>query len=175
MKKILLLSFLFLLTSTSLIAQKQGISIGGNVYFPVGNWAEEANTGFGGTASYEYQLSKEFAGVIFSGYSGFSSDIAGTDWTVVPLLIGGKFYFTPKWDWYIAGLLGVDFITANVSTTIAGQPVDGSSSTSDFAGNLNFGYELKTSSKGAVDFSAGYVFVSEFSYFGIRVAYLFRF
>jgi hypothetical protein len=174
MKKLFIFTFLFLLLSTLSLAQNQGISIGGNVYFPVGDWSDYANTGWGGSASYEHQLSNEVAGVVYSGYTSFSSN-ANTDVTIVPLLVGAKFYFTPKWDWYIAGLLGVDFITAEASTTIGGQTYSASSSTTDFAGNINFGYEVKTSDKGAVDLSAGFVYVSDYSYFGMRLAYIFRF
>ena len=38
---LLLVTMLF---STSLFAQKQGISLGGNVHFPVGDWADFAST-----------------------------------------------------------------------------------------------------------------------------------
>jgi hypothetical protein len=51
MKKLVLFLFVVLISSTSLIAQRQGISIGGNVYFPVGDWAEFANIGYGGSAT----------------------------------------------------------------------------------------------------------------------------
>jgi hypothetical protein len=174
MKNMYLFLIVLLLSSTSLFAQKQGISIGGNVYFPVGDWSDYANTGFGGSASYEHQLSKEVAGVIYTGYTSFSSDVEGSSWTVVPLLAGAKFYFTPKWDWYIAALLGVDFVTADVSTTIQGQLYESSASSTEFAGNINFGYEVQTSEKGAVDISAGFVYVDQLSYFGMRLAYIFR-
>ncbi len=173
MKNLFLFLIVILLASSSLLAQKKGISIGGNVYFPVGDWSDYANTGWGGSASYEHQLSKEVAGVIYSGYTAFSAD-AGADVTIVPLLVGAKFYFTPKWDWYIAGMLGVDFVTADASTTIGGQTYSSSASSTEFAGNINFGYEVQTSDKGAVDISAGFVYVSDFSYFGMRLAYIFR-
>jgi len=174
MKKLSMLVIFILLASTTIFAQKQGISIGGNVLFPVGDWAEYANTGWGGSATYEHQLSKEVAGIIYSGYTAFSSD-AGSDWTIVPLLVGAKFYFTPKWDWYITGMLGVDFVTADASTTIGGQTYSASASSTEFAGNINFGYEIQTSDKGALDISAGFVYVSDLSYFGMRLAYIFRF
>ena len=41
-KLVLFLIILYYLSSGYLIAQRQGISIGGNVYFPVGDWAEVA-------------------------------------------------------------------------------------------------------------------------------------
>ncbi len=174
MKKIFFLLIVLIFSSTFLLAQKQGISIGGNVYFPVGDWSDVANTGFGGSATYEHQLSKQVAGVIYSGYTSFSSDVEGFSWTVVPLLVGAKFYFTPKWDWYIAGLLGVDFVTADYSISAGGYTSEGSESSTEFAGNFNFGYEVKTSNKGSVDISAGFVYVNQLSYFGMRLAYIFR-
>jgi hypothetical protein len=170
MKNFYLILFVAFTLSTSLFAQQPGISIGGNVYFPVGDWAELANIGYGGSVTYEHPLGKGIAGVIYSGYTYFGGDTEGFSWTMVPLVAGAKFYFTPKLDWYMAGLIGVNFVTAK--TTILG--VDYSASSTEFAGNLNFGYEVKTSEKGAVDISAGFVYINELSYFGMRLAYIFK-
>jgi hypothetical protein len=170
MKNFYLILIVALSLSTSLFAQQPGISIGGNVYFPVGDWANIANIGYGGSITYEHPLGKGIAGVIYSGYTYFGGDTEGFSWTMVPLVAGAKFYFTPKLDWYLAGLIGVNFVTAK--TTILG--VDYSASSTEFAGNLNFGYEVKTSEKGAVDISAGFVYINELSYFGMRLAYIFK-
>ena len=170
MKNFFSLLILSLLLSTSLFAQKPGISIGGNVYFPVGDWADLANIGYGGSVTYEHPLGKGIAGVIYSGYTYFGGDTENFNWTMVPLLAGAKFYFTPKQDWYMAGLLGVSFL--NAKTTLLG--VEYTASSTEFAGNLNFGYEVKTSEKGAVDISAGFVYINELSYFGMRLAYIFK-
>jgi hypothetical protein len=141
-----------------LLAQRPGISIGGNVYIPVGNWSDIANTGFGGSATYEHPLGRNIMGVIYSGYTYFGSSSEA------------KFYFTPKQDWYIAALLGASFVTAK--TTVLNEEL--SASSTQFAGNLNFGYEVKTSEKGAVDISAGFIYISDLSYFGLRLAYIFK-
>ena len=170
MKNFYLILIVALTLSSSLFAQQPGISIGGNVYFPVGDWAELANIGYGGSVTYEHPLGKGIAGVIYSGFTYFGGDTEGFSWTMVPLVAGAKFYFTPKLDWYMAGLIGVNFVTAK--TTILG--VDYSASSTEFAGNLNFGYEVKTSEKGAVDISAGFVYINELSYFGMRLAYIFK-
>jgi hypothetical protein len=170
MKNFYLFLIVVLALSTSVFAQRQGISIGGNVYFPIGDWAEFASTGFGGSATYEHPLGRNIQGVIYSGYTVFSGDADGTDWTIVPLLAGAKFYFTPKLDWYAAVLLGANFVTAKSEF----QGVEYSASSTEFAGNANFGYEIKTSEKGSVDISAGFVYVNDLSYFGMRLAYIFR-
>ena len=34
---------------------------------------------------------------------------------MIPLLAGAKVYLSPKQDWYIAGLLGANFITAETT------------------------------------------------------------
>ena len=164
---LLILSFLL---STSLFAQKPGISLGGNVYFPVGDWSEFYSIGYGGSVTYEHPIAKNISGVIYSGYTYFGGETEGFNWTMVPLLAGAKFYFTPKQDWYMAGLLGVSFLTAK--TTLLG--IEYTASSTEFAGNINLGYEVKTSEKGAVDISAGYVYINELSYFGARVAYIFK-
>ena len=49
-----------------------------------------------------------------------------------------------------------------------------SASSTEFQGNINFGYEIKTSEQGAVDISAGFIYISDLSYFGMRLAYIFK-
>lgn len=166
MTKSFLLFVVALLISTSAIAQQQGISIGGNVHFPVGEWSDIANLGFGGSATYEHPIGRNLSGVIYSGYTYFPGVAESTNWTMVPLVAGVKAYINNKQDWYFAGLIGVNFITLNTSF--------GDASSTEFAGNANFGYELKTAENGAVDFSAGFVFINEQSYVGARIAYIFK-
>lgn len=166
MKNFYLVLIVALTLSTSLFAQKPGISIGGNVYFPVGEWADFYSIGYGGSVTYEHPLGRNIAGVIYSGYTYFGGETEGFSWTIVPLLAGAKFYFTPKQDWYIGALIGANFTT--LKTDI------GDVSETKFAGNVNFGYEVKTSEKGAVDISAGFVYIDQLSYFGMRLAYIFK-
>lgn len=173
MKKFYLFLVLGLILTSSVFAQKQGISLGGNVYFPVGDWADVASIGYGGSATYEHMFDKTIAGVLYSGYTVFDSDIEGGSWTIIPLLAGAKFYFNPKLDWYVVALIGVNFVTVESTTEIS--ETDVSASSTEFAGNINFGYELKTSEKGAVDISAGFVYIDQLSYFGMRLAYIFKF
>jgi hypothetical protein len=159
-----------MLFSTSLFAQKQGISLGGNVYFPVGDWAEVANIGYGGSVSYEHPIAENTSAMLYSGYTYFTGVTEGDSWTMIPLVAGVKAYLSAKLDWYLAGLLGVNFITKDYSNILA----TGSVSSTEFQGNVNFGYEVKTSEKGALDISAGYVYISGLNYIGGRVAYIFK-
>ena len=74
MKKSFFSVVVILVLSTTLItAQQPGISIGGNVYFPVGDWAEYASTGWGGSVTYEHPLGRQVSGIVYSGYTSFSS------------------------------------------------------------------------------------------------------
>lgn len=164
---LLLVTMLF---STTLFAQKAGISIGGNVHFPIGDWAEFANIGYGGSAAYEHPIARNTSIMLYSGYTYFAGVTEGDSWTMIPLVAGVKAYFSPKLDWYFAGLLGVNFLTKDYTNILA----TGSASSTEFAANLNFGYEIKTSEKGAVDISAGYVYISGLNYIGARVAYIFK-
>jgi hypothetical protein len=169
-KNFYLFIIIVLISSVSLFAQRQGISLGGNVYFPVGDWDNIASTGFGGSVTYEHPLERDISGVIYSGYTYFGGETDGSSWSMIPLVAGLKYYFTPKLDWYLAALLGVDFVT--VKTNILGS--NASATSTEFAGNVNIGYEIKTSQKGAVDISAGFVYINQLSYFGMRLAYIFR-
>jgi hypothetical protein len=168
-KKFLIIgAILFLLTS--LFAQNQGISIGGNVNLPVGEWGDVANTGFGGSATYEHPMGKNVMGVIYTGYSYFDGVSEGNSWSMIPLLAGVKYYLSNKQDWYFGFLMGVNFITHDYSNIL----ITGSDNSAYFAGNANFGYELKTSEKGALDISAGFMFINQQSFIGLRAAYIFK-
>lgn len=156
--------------STSLFAQKQGISIGGNINLPVGEWSDVANIGFGGSATYEHPIGRNISGVVYTGYSYFDGVVEGNSWSMVPLLAGVKYYLSNEQDWYFGFLMGVNFITHDYSIT----PFTGSISSTYFAGNANFGYELKTTENGALDISAGFMFINQQSFFGLRAAYLFK-
>jgi hypothetical protein len=174
MKKFYLFFAFVLILSSSLFAQRQGISIGGNVYFPVGDWAEFASIGYGASTTYEHQLGRNIAGVISVAYISFSGDEEGTSWSMIPALAGVKFYFSPKMDWYITGLLGANFVEAEVSgTTPLGETYSESASSTEFAFSANLGYELMLSEKGALDISGGFQYISDLSYFGLRLAYKF--
>ncbi|MCW8803969.1 MAG: hypothetical protein OQK57_06190, partial [Ignavibacteriaceae bacterium] len=71
MKRLFFILLLLMISSITLFAQRQGISIGGNVYFPVGDWANVASIGYGGSVTYEHPLGRNVAGVIYSGYTYF--------------------------------------------------------------------------------------------------------
>ncbi len=184
MKKFYLFLVLGLVLTSSVFAQKQGISIGVNGLFPVGDWAEVANIGYGGSATYEHLLSRNIAGVLYVGYNtiegsedvnlGLETYNSTSTWSMIPLLAGAKFYFSPKLDWYIIGLIGANFVTVDVSSD-SDEIEDISESSTEFAFNFNFGYELKTSEKGALDISAGYVYINGLDYIGARLAYIFKF
>jgi hypothetical protein len=166
MKKCYLFLIILIISSTSIFSQKQGISIGGNVHFPVGEWSDFADLGFGGSATYEHPIGRNLLGILYTGYTYFDGVLEGTTWTMVPLTAGIKAYINNKQDWYFAGLIGVNFITAKTNF--------GDASSTEFAGNGNFGYELKTSEKSALDISVGFVYVSQQSFIGARVAYIFK-
>jgi hypothetical protein len=166
MKNFYLVLIVLLFSSACLFAQQQGISIGGNVHFPVGEWSDFADLGFGGSATYEHPIGRNLLGVVYTGYTYFPGVIESTNWTMVPLVAGVKAYINSKQDWYFVGLIGVNFITHSTSF--------GDASSTEFAANGNFGYELKTSEKSALDFSVGFVFISDQSFIGARVAYIFK-
>lgn len=174
MKKLFTVVVVLLISSSFMFSQKAGINIGANAFFPVGDWAEYASTGWGGSIGYEHPVGKNVLGLLYSGYTSFSGDNE-LSWTFIPLMVGAKFYFSPKQDFYGAALLGANFVTAEYSyTDITGTTHSESASETEFAGNLLLGYEIKTSAKGAVDLSAGFVWINELSYFSARVGYIIK-
>jgi hypothetical protein len=171
MKKIFQLFLFIFFVSASGLAQNQGLSIGGNVVQPIGDWDEFANTGFGVSASFEQPVAQNLLGVLYTGYTYFDGTVDGYSWTLIPVLGGLKYYFNSQHDWYFTALLGIN-ITNNKYKL---GEIEGTESFTDFEGNANFGYEIQTSETGAIDLSAGFVFINEQSYIGLRAAYIFKF
>jgi hypothetical protein len=170
MKNLYIILIIIFISTISLVAQRQGISVGGNIHIPVGEFADIANIGYGGSATYEHPLGNSVLGVLYTGYSYFDGDFEGFNWSMVPVLGGIKAYLTPQDDWYFGVLIGANFLTLDAPNILS----DESSSTTEFQGNANFGYEIRTDANGSVDISAGYVYINELSYIGIRVAYIFK-
>jgi hypothetical protein len=170
MKKFYLLLFTLVTISCFVSAQQQGVSLGGNIMLPVGDWDEIANTGFGGSASFEQPVATNLLGVLYTGYTYFDGAAEGFSWTLIPVVAGLKYYLSSQQDWYFIGLLGINITN---STYKLGES-EATQSFTDFEGNANFGYEIKTSESGALDLSAGFVFINEQSYVGMRLAYIFK-
>lgn len=142
---------------------KMALSVGGNVALPMGSFGDVAKVGFGGGAKFEYELQPNIMLTGSAQYLMFSAkdDIVGVDWSIIPILVGGKYFFSP--GVYGMAELGMNFWSTKFKTpeirvggvvVVPAQEV--SSSGSDFGFAFGAGYEMAMGKSGALDISAKY-------------------
>lgn len=145
-------------SSTASAAGNMGLSVGGNVLLPMGDFGDAASTGFGGTVRGQYNVNPMFAVTLTTGYliwSGKDQTVAGItiegfDLKGVPLLVGGKYYFMPAGGARFYGIaeLGLMFSTVTIPAqtfTIGGisfTTPEVSESSSDFTFSPGVGVEI---------------------------------
>jgi hypothetical protein len=179
MKNLLFVILVALLSTGFIKAQSQGISIGANVALPMGDWSDGANTGFGGTATYERSFTPNITGQVYAGYITFGGDeLEGFSYSysMIPIMVGAKYFFQPSGKgFYGNALLGVHLFTADVSVPDEFEPYysGGSETSTEFSFGIGAGYEVPVGGKNAVDITAHYMLISDANYIGARIAYRF--
>lgn len=175
MKRFFSFLVVFLLFSTLSFSQGSGISVGGNLALPIGDWSDFAEMGFGGTVSYEHKFAPNLVGTATAGYLMWSGkeDVEGFsyDYSAIPILAGVKFYFTPGQGLYAAGQVGFHLFTIDVDVEAFGFTASSSASETEFSAAAGVGYEIPVGPKGAVDLNAMFNLISDLNYLGFRVAY----
>jgi hypothetical protein len=171
---------LAVLLTSFINAQSQGISVGANLALPIGDWSNSANVGFGGTATYERSFAPNIVGQVYTGYISFGGKDSGLDgysysYSMVPIMLGIKYFFQPNTGFYANGLLGVNILSVDVSVPAEISPYYSGSTSSDtkFGLGVGAGYEIPVGGKNAVDVSANFMLVSDANYIGARIAYRF--
>lgn len=182
MKKSLLSIALVLgLVSTTLVtnAQNGRFSVGAELALPMGDFGDAASTGFGGSVRYEYPVNDNIGLTGTVGYLIFSgktvAGVDGPDWSMIPVQVGGKYYFTENQEGFYAGLeIGIH--SSSIKTPeynfggfiIPSQTV----SSSDLSYAPQLGYHLAN-----LDLGLRYQMIattgSTTSYLGLRIAYVF--
>jgi opacity protein-like surface antigen len=139
------------------------LGVGGNVALPMGSFGDVASIGFGGGAKFEYELQPKLYLTASGQYLMFSAkdDIVGVDWSIIPILAGAKYFFSP--GVYGMAELGMNFWSTTYKTpeikvgnvvVVPAQEVSGSGS--DFGFAFGGGYELAMGKSGALDLSVKY-------------------
>jgi len=178
MKQLLSVVLLTVLFTGFINAQSQGVSIGGNVALPIGDWSDVANTGFGGTATYERSFAPNITGQVYAGYLTFGGDETegfSYSYSMIPIMAGVKYFFQPGKGFYANALLGVHLFTADIDYPAEYEEfftIDSETST-EFSFGVGAGYEIPVGGKNAVDISAHYMLISDANYIGARIAYRF--
>ena len=188
MKKMLsivvILIFAFSMSNT--FAQgKNHVSIGANIALPMGTFGDLAGVGIGGTATFEMGFTPNITGVATAGYISFG----GKDFTdvyysysygysVIPIMVGAKYYFTPGVPFYGIAQIGFQIFNANYSSTVNVPGYynfsgSASGSSTEFAFAVGAGYEIPVGTSGAIDVTGTFNLVSNLNYIGARVGYRF--
>ena len=126
------------------------LSIGADVLVPIGDFKQDALTGFGATGRVQFPLSRMVALTVTSGYASWNAKSgSGIVLKGVPVRGGIKYYLMPEQDSRLYGIgeIGVFFSSS------AGE----SSTAFSFAPIL--GVEILVGSETRLDFSARYDFI----------------
>ena len=153
MKKVLVLCVVALLMVGFTNAQTNKIKIGVGAYIglPLGSFGDVTSVGFGGVAQGELELAPQIVGTVTTGYLSFSgksvNGVSLGSWSVVPILVGGKYFFTPMI--YGAVQIGLNFVSSSATAsyfnpyTGTTTTISASASSTEFGFNFGVGYEMK--------------------------------
>ena len=165
-------AFLFLSVSNA-VAQ---FSVGAELGLPISNFSNQASPGFGASVRYEASL---LDNLNWTGSAGFVS-FAGKAYlggafgnvSVIPLVGGLKYYFGEANNGlYAAADLGLNIIHYSVAYPNQGNGLGvtfASASATRFGFAPGVGYRL-----GHWDFTGRFNLMPDFTYFGLRAAYVF--
>ena len=170
MKKIVICTFLSLMISGLVMAQDAQsfrVSVGPELGFATGSFADTHSVGIGATIQGEIPLQQNLYGTVTTGFIAYGGkSIGGTtqkrnSQTIIPIKVGVKYFF-------IGGFYGA----AQLGLGILGNYAKGTA----FAYTPQFGYEFKTKSGKAVDATIkydGYSKNGTIEAIGFRLAYIF--
>ncbi len=166
MKTFLSLLIVILFSFTSLNAQnKMSLGAGLVASFPMGDFGESANTGFGGTAIFELGFMPQLVGVANIGYIVYGTESDALDFSTVPLLVGVKYFFVPAVGFYGLGQIGLNFFSVTVEIPqlfgFGGGSVSETSTKFTFV--IGAGYELPVGSNVSLDFNGTFNLISDFN------------
>lgn len=183
MKKLLsVLSLLVLVTMfTGTYAQnKMGLSVQAGVFLPTGDFGDGAGTGFGGTATFVYDVSPMFQVTGSAGYATWGpkeSLPSGYDYSFssVPVLVGGRYSFgKDNFMPYVLAELGLHFLSSSVEDPFFGKRSE-SSTKFGFAPGVGFVYKFNP--KVGLDVNVKYDIIStegsSTTYVGVNAGVLF--
>jgi len=173
-KNIFIAITLFSICEISVSAQTRRLSVGAEFALPAGSFADDFGIGFGGSIRYEVREDSKYS---FMGTVGFLSmsakESGGTTQTMIPIQIGGKYYFSEENGFYFAYEFGVHLITALApEKTVNGVTTPSSSvSSTDLSFAPGIGYLMSNLEVG-VKYQVVVASSNTYGYFAARIAYV---
>jgi len=141
------------------------------VSLPMGTFGDVANTGFGGTAAFEMEFTPQLVGVGNIGYISWGTELDGYSYSVVPVMVGVKYFFTPGMGFYGLGQVGLSFFSVETPSIIVpflGEVGGGSASSSEFSLAIGAGYELPVATNVMLDFTGAFNLISDLNHITLR-------
>jgi len=177
MKKTIFFAVLVALLFTTGLTNAQSkmkLGVGGFVGVPMGTFGDITSMGFGGAVQGEYEMGDKLVGTFTTGYLIFSGkDVSGLkmgDWSIIPLLVGGKYFFAN--NLYGAAKVGLNMVSYTSPEIKLGTIVifpETKVSETKFGYAIGAGYDM-----GTLDLSINYgTFATDASYMGLTVLYKF--
>lgn len=124
---------------------KMAFGLQAGVAIPMGDFGDGYDMGFGGQGNFAYHISPMLDVTASVGYLTWSGKEADYTFSSVPVLVGARYYFgKDKFNPYVAGELGMHFVSVDIPTvTIGGFTFGGSSSDSFFGFGAGAGFLYK--------------------------------
>lgn len=184
MKKMFtILAVLFVAFAINTSAQsKMHLGIGPFVGLPMGTFGDITELGYGGAVQGELAMGDNLNGTLTTGYlmfGGKSQTIGGFtfdygDWSVIPVLVGSKYYF----DKGIYGMVqaGLNFLsyTNKIPNPFTGGTIEVSASDTKFGYGVGLGYEIPMGASGALDLFVKFgSLASDANFIGLTALYKF--
>jgi hypothetical protein len=175
MKKVILSAFILSLAALSANAQKESteansfkVSVGVEGGLPTGDLKTTSSFGIGGSIQGDYKATENFALTLTAGYISFSGksvsllgeSIKYPTLNIIPVLVGGKYYFTESV--YGSAQVGISFVSAT-----------GESSSSAFTYAPGIGFYVSPNFDLLLKYQAASKNGSTLSFIGLRAAYNF--
>ena len=171
----------FLVCATSLFLSvtdsKAQFSVGAELALPAGNFSNSSNPGIGASIRYDANLVEKLNWTASAGFLVFGGKTylggAYGNFSIIPLVGGVKYYFMEANEGpYAAADLGLNIINYSVANPNQGNGngvTFGSASTARIGFAPGIGYRV-----GSWDFTGRINVMSDFTYPGVRAAYVFR-
>jgi len=162
MKRISIIMVVLALSGSVLFAGGLSYGINGELAMPMGDFADAAKMGFGGTANVEYGMTDKITITGSGGYLMFGEEIEGWKYTCIPIKAGAKYALGP-----IYGIFELGMYMFSWDWEFMGFSYDDSSSEFGFAPGI--GYEMKLGEKMKLDLSVQYEVAGDFDLLGIDI------
>lgn len=135
---------------------KMTVGVGGYFALPMGTFGDVAGMGFGGGASFEYEVSPGLKATASAQYLMFGKKSIGlSEWSysIIPIHAGAKYSFVGGLFGFVK--TGLNLLSLNLKSSYGSVTVESSSSSTEFRYAAGVGYSLPMGDSN-LDFSVNF-------------------